>query len=953
MIREILSSIFEIVKDYVKHRLFPVTVVVIVLFAILVNRLFTLQIVEGEEHMENFIYKSEKTLTVESVRGNIYDRNGKLLAYNELSYSVTYSNDSALSERASELGISENQLKNQIIYKTIQILESNGDELYLDFPIELDSNNEYKFTVKDTQLKNFLKNVYSVTNFDDLSDEKKNSTANDIVKYLGKDLFNISDEYTKEETLKILGCRYKLWLNRFQQYVPVTIAYSISEESNAILTEYSEELIGIDITVESIRKYNDAVYFAHIIGYIGPISSDEMEQYNADLPEELQYASSDVIGKTGIEQYCEEYLRGQNGSETMYVDNLGKIIETVESTPATAGNDVYLTLDADLQKYCYDTLEKEIAAVILEHLVNQNTVVEESNGDIPITAVYFGLFDNNYLSIYDMGNNDASELEHNIYNLFTTTKENTLKNINNILTVDYTPLSGLSTTYQDYMEYICEFLSENGIFNTSLISKDDEEFINYTSNLTSLEHYLKYAISVEAIDISSFEAESSYYDTDEIYDLLCEYIINYLSLDTEFDKLIVENMIQSGEISGYDVVNLLYEQEILSVEGDTEYQEFMNGAYGPYEFMVRKISNLEITPAMLALQPCSGSVVVTDVNTGDVLAMVTYPSYDNNYLTNEVDATYYNKLLEDKTTPLINRATMQRTAPGSTYKPLVAIAGLSEGVVSQTTTFYCGGLFEKVSTAAKCWLYPGAHGYLDVEGAIQRSCNIYFYEVGYALATNSEGEYDDALGIERLAKYATLFGFNDYSGVEIPEISPNVSDNDAVRSAIGQGRNSYAPIQISRYVTTIANSGTCYNLTLIDKVTDYEGNLILDNQATVLNTVNIDESIWNSVHSGMRRVITNDTSSTEIIRQINVNVAGKTGTAQESEIEPDHAVFVSYAPYENPEISVTCVLRNGYHSSNAREVAGFIYAYLYDPEELIDEDIIENVNNTDTSIISE
>lgn len=943
MIKEILASLIEIITDYVKHRLFPVTVVIIVLFSILVNRLFTLQIVEGEEHMENFIYTSEKTVTVEAVRGNIRDRNGKLLAYNELSYSIVYSNTNALSARADELGISENELKNSILYKTINIIESCGDKLYVDFPIRINKEGEYEFTVRESSLKNFLKNVYGETSYDNLTDEEKNSTATDVVYYLGNRLFEISDEYAKEDYLKILSCRYKLWLNRFQQYLPVTIAYDISEQTNAIISEYKDELIGIDITVKSLRRYNDSIYFAHIIGYIGQISSEEMEEYNADLPKELQYTNQESVGKIGIEQYCEQYLRGKNGSKTMYVDNLGKVIETVDSSPAIAGNDVYLTIDADLQKYCYNTLEKEIAAVILENLVNLSSVNPGKNVKIPITDVYFGLFNNNYITLKHMESEDASELEIDVYNRFTSTKEELLTKINNILTKDFTPLKDLPSNYQNYMEYICEILSENGIFNTSLIDYEDPEYINYTEDQTSLEHYLKYAISIEAIDISKIDAQSNYYDTDEIYSLLCEYIINYLSLDTEFDKLIIKDMLQSSKISGYDVVKLIYDQGVLSTVGDEEYVEFMNGAYGPYEYMVRKISKLEITPAMLALEVCSGSVIVTDVNNGDVLALVTYPSYDNNYLTNEVDSDYYNRLLEDKTTPLVNRATMQRSAPGSTFKPFVAVTGLSEGVIDHTSTLFCGGLYEKVGMPAKCWLYPGSHGYLDVQGALQNSCNIFFYEVGYLLSLDQNGEYIDEKGIETLTKYAKMFGLDDYSGVELAEIKPSVSDMDAIRSCIGQGTNAYAPVQLSRYVTTLANKGTVYNLTLIDKVQDFDGNLLLDNKASVHNKLDVRNDIWADVHAGMRRVIEIDSDETDLVRMVNVPVAGKTGTAQESYLMPDHAVFISFAPYDKPEVSVTCVLRNGYHSSNAKEVAGYVYAYIYDPAILVENDIIENV----------
>lgn len=933
MLREILQSIKEIIVDYVKSRLFPVTVVVLVLFSILIHQLFVLQIKEGQEHMENFVYKSKKTLTIDSVRGNIFDCNGYLLAYNELSYSVVFSNDTAQTTMAKKLGISENETKNQIVSNTLSILEKNGDSLTLDFPIKLDANGNYQYTVKDQQLKLFLKDVYAQTDFDKMTDAQKNSTADDIMKYLKEKIFDVADTYSKEEALKIVAVRYKLWMNRYQQYVPVTIAYDISETSNAAITEHADELPGMSVSVKSLRHYNDAKYFAHVIGYIGAISDEELKERNADLSDNEKYTNEEMIGKTGIEQYCESYLRGTNGSETMYVDNLGKVIETVESKPATAGNDVYLTLDLNLQKYCYDTLEDEITSIILTYLTPAYNVVAEENSSIPITDVYFGLFNNNIFSLDHMHADDATDTEKVTISAIETQTESTINRIDDILTTSFTPLSELDQTYQDYMEYICEILSENDIFQSSMIDKEDQEFIDYTSNVTSLEHYLKYAISQEAIDISALQVESDYYDNDEIYNALCDYIIEYLKQDSEFDKLVIKDMLKSGEISGNMVVQLLYDQGVLNVDGDTDYQEYLNGSSSAYDFIRKKIQSQELTPAMLALDICSGSAIVTDVNTGDVKAYVSYPSYDNNYLTNEVDTDYYNKLLADKTTPLYNRASQQRTAPGSTYKPLVAIAGLTEGVIDTSSVYYCNGLFDKITPPAKCW-GNSAHGGLNVVGGIQHSCNLFFYNLGYDLAAK-DGKYNDAYGVERIQKYAELFGLGDKSGLELPEIEPHISDNDSVRSAIGQAKNTYAPIQLSRYVTTVANSGTCYNLTLIDKVTDYEGNIILNNQAEVKNTVQLAKSTWDAVHQGMRNVVAYSAGSNELINQINVNVAGKTGTAQESKVKPDHALFVSYAPYEAPEVSVTCVIQNGYSSANARELAGFIYAYMYDPDKLV------------------
>lgn len=175
-----------------------------------------------------------------------------------------------------------------------------------------------------------------------------------------------------------------------------------------------------------------------------------------------------------------------------------------------------------------------------------------------------------------------------------------------------------------------------------------------------------------------------------------------------------------------------------------------------------------------------------------------------------------------------------------------------------------------------------------------------------------------------------MFGLTDKSGVELPESEPNFSKTDAVRSAIGQATHSYAPIQLSRYVTTVANSGTCYDLTLIDQVKDVNGNVILDNHAKVRNTVNIANSTWKAVHNGMYRVVNGSRSSIgSMFSGMKVKIAGKTGTAQQSKLHANHAYFVSYAPYKNPEISVTCVIPNGFTSSNAAQTARDVYKYYF------------------------
>ena len=222
---------------------------------------------------------------------------------------------------------------------------------------------------------------------------------------------------------------------------------------------------------------------------------------------------------------------------------------------------------------------------------------------------------------------------------------------------------------------------------------------------------------------------------------------------------------------------------------------------------------------------------MTDVNTGEVLACVSYPGYDNNRLANTMDSAYYNKLANDLSSPFYNTATQERTAPGSTYKMLTSVAALTEGIITPSDGVVCEGIFEKVFPNPKCWISPGAHGWLDVTGALQHSCNIFYYEMGYELGvTESEdkkGEdgkpaktYSSDLGIDKLTKYAEMFGLNEKSGLEISESKPQISDTDSVLSAIGQGTNNYTTSQLARYVTAVANRGKVFQLSLLDKTVD-------------------------------------------------------------------------------------------------------------------------------------
>lgn len=944
------KNIRDSIINFITSRFFILILAFCVMCAILIYRLFSLQIVNGAEYLEEFTLKIRKERTIASTRGQIFDRNGELLAYNELAYSVTI-------EDVYESGRDKNKNVNKTIYSLINMIEANGDSVVSDFNIIIGDSGEFEFAVSGTTQQRFLADVYGKVYIDDLSYGEKTSTADDVMNYLaGKGKFEIGEfedpddrssdfivgkGYSKEMLLKMTTIRYEMSLNSFQKYIPTTVATDVSDETVAVVMENASSLDGVSIAEDTVRKYVDSVYFSHIIGYTGKISQKELETLSET---DDSYIMTDVIGKAGIESYMESYLQGTKGSEIVYVNNLGKVIETSDRIEPSAGNDLYLTIDKDLQKAVYNLLEQKIAGILVAQIKPVKEYVPKENATassiiIPIDDVYFALINNSVIDINHFSADDATELEQQVYGTFLNKEETVLAVLRDQLNDNPQAYNTLSAEYQVYNSHITNLLSEEGIVLSSEIDSEDEIYQAFRKTETiSLKEYLMHMIAMNWIDISKLELENQYSDSEEIYQAMLDYVFDSLQTDTDFHKKIYKYMIKEESLNGKQVCLLLYDQGIITGTA-AERATVQNGTISPYNFMLGKISNLEITPAQLALDPCSGSVVVTDVRTGEVLALVSYPGYDNNRMSN---SEYYARLNNDLSKPLWNYATQQTSAPGSTFKMVTATAALEEGVVGLGETVTCHGIWETISPQSpRCWIYPSAHGPLNVEGAIENSCNYFFYEMGYRLGRFG-GTYNSDEGLEKLAHYADLYGLSEKSGVEITEEEPKVSDTDSVRSAIGQGTNNYTTVGIARYVTTVANSGTCYNLSLIDKVTDSNGNLIEDFTPTVRNTVDIADSTWNAIHTGMRRVV----EDKGYYQGMGVNVAGKTGTAQENKNRPNHALFVSYAPYENPEISVTTRIAFGYAADYAAQLTQDVYKYYY---ELEDEDVLIDGTATDTN----
>ena len=958
------TKIKRIFKKISLKRTTVLILVFVIMSVVLVRRLFDLQIIQGEDYISKFQARTTKERVLKSTRGNILDRNGDILASNVLSYSLTLEdNGTYTSTREKNLTL------NGVAYQVLQILHSNGDDITHSFHIVVDKNGEYAFdVVEGFTLNRFRADIYGQALIDDLKDEQKTATADQMMEFLtGSEKFSIvlsgdraytEDELishglpltlTKQEMLDIATIRYELNTNSFKKYMQVTIATNVSEKSVAAIMENKTGLQGIDVVEDSIRQYIDDESMAPILGYTGKASSEELTELRKQNPD---YSNDAIVGKAGIEQYMELTLQGTDGKETVSVDNLGKVLKIDEDTKVepVAGDDVQLTIETDWQSAIYQILKQRVAGVLLTKIDAAKTfdytyVTDASQIRIPIYDVYNALISNSVIDITKFSNEDASDIEKNLYAKFQQKQQRVFDTISTKLNGSNPPAyKDEDEETQEYLSYICNDLLRDtlGIISKDAIDTSDATYKAWTTDETiSLKDYLTYATSQGWIDISSFSPEGEYLDSEEIYQALTAYIIDYLSTDTGFSKLLYKYMLQEDTISGQEICLVLYEQGVLD-KNDDDYENLASGAMGAYDFMINKIYTLEIEPAQLALMPCSASAVVVDVKTGDVVALVSYPGYDNNRLTNDMDTDYYAKLALDQSSPFFNKATQQTTAPGSTLKLLSTIAGMEEGIIDEGTYIECTGTFDYVDPPINCW-YKNGHGSLDIRTAIEQSCNYFFNMIGFQLGKVGDNEFSEVQSLNKLQEYASLIGLDRKTGIELSEATPKVSDAKAVPSYMGQGNNLFTTSELARYATVMATSGNVFKLTLLDKVMDPKGDVIQEYEPEIEDVVNISSNIWDVIHDGMRRVIQTHSQ----FDGLGVEVAGKTGTAELDLRHPNHGLFVGYAPASDPEYAVAIRIANGYSSGNACLIANDTFKYMYN---LADKDsILTGIASTDTS----
>lgn len=898
-----MDTLKERLGELLRNRLFVLLAAAAVIFMILVGRLFFMQIVNGEEADASLTSSVTREVTIPAARGNIYDRYGRPLAVNEAAFSVeiddsitvdyedadaeavslykklikngyvvgddlpitkdapyefTVSSDE-LEEWKTNIGLTKKQMnytaeetlnylyerfgitdadmteeekralvslginindKNIMITNLIMTIESNGGEIVDELPISQEQ--PYYFLLEDED------EILSWKSSVSMSEEELDYDAEESMRYL-IELFGIPENISPSMQRKVAAVRYSLYLQRYKKYQPVTVAREINDEVIAAVEENLDKFPGVSVETESMRVYEDGEIFSNIIGYIRQISDTELQEYS-----EYGYTSGDIVGKTGIEKVMELELNGQDGKMLVEVDNMGRKISTLETEAPVSGDDVFLTIDKELQISAYNYLKDALADAIITRLTS------ELEKDVPVT----------------------------LKQLFTS------------------------------------MIDSNNISVTEVMKAED-----------GYQKVLKDIILAHDPDIDVTDSE-----------------------DKTEAKQVLTNAVDNGTISYTTLIYVMIEQGVITAD-DNYKARIASGELTPFNVIIEKLESGDLEPAETGLEPCTGSVVVSDVNSGEVLALVTYPSYDNNELVNTFNNEYYNKLLEDPTTPLVNRPLMQKKAPGSTLKMITAIAGLETGVIIPDTQIRDKGVFKDAGTPyANCLIYSlngSTHGYVDVSHALEVSCNYFFYEVGYQLGNDTENPRS-LKGITILDEYYDAFGLNSPTGVEIGESAPSMASpsykeevikwqnpeatssqtawtsGDTIRAAIGQSVNSFSAASMNKYVATLANGGTRYKMHLLDKVKSSDGTVTEEVEETVENVLEIAPENLEAVYEGML-LVTQGSKGTlrNVFKDFPIDVAAKSGTAEENKNLSSHVWFVGFAPYDDPQIAVTVMIPFG------------------------------------------
>ena len=479
-------------------------------------------------------------------------------------------------------------------------------------------------------------------------------------------------------------------------------------------------------------------------------------------------------------------------------------------------------------------------------------------------------------------------------------------------------------------EIIAQISERNSEFPGITITTDSERKYNYG---TLASHIIGY---IGKISETEYNNNSDIYDNDDYVGKtgIESSMENYLRGKDGTEEI---EMSVDGTVTGESTTNEAVQGSSVVLTIDAGLQEVTENA------LKNNIEKIKYGGFSKSYDAKGGAVVVMDVKSGEVLSMASYPNYDPSVWVGGISKSDYQVIKENNS--LYNKTISGSYAPGSIYKMVTAIAGLQTGAMSIGEKINDTGVYTYGNNTWKCWYYTDyhrGHGYLNVSGAIQHSCNYYFYEVARRM------------GIDNLAKYARYFGLGSKTGIELPSetagtlASKEASEKqgkawnggDVLNAAIGQGDNDFSPIQIAKYISMVANGGNKIQPTIVKTILNSDGTEVskgdirnyakeklgLTNDTS--EDVQIDQENLNAVLEGMKSV-TDETGGTayNIFKNFNIEVGGKTGSAEAG--KNVNAWFVGFAPYNDPEIAVVVLVENGGHGNYTAEVAREIIAEYF------------------------
>ena len=919
-------------QKFFANRVLILGVVLLAAAAVLILRLFSLQFLHSEEYSESYMNTTRKEVSIPAQRGNIYDRNGVLLAGNEVVYSVTLTDWYYYTKQDGAF--------NEMLLRLIHLLQRFGEEPIKTVPAVVTEEGKYEFSGSAAKIRTFIRDVYGTKRIEEMQENGEDPyefDAETVIGYLQRSLYNFtsrwagSSEVSKEDALNICNIRYALAATSFTRYIETPIVENISPELQAAVLESQPDLVGVHVEQAFKRVYYNSECFSSILGYVGSITTEEIDDLNAQGG---HYIAGDMIGKEGIESAYESYLQGTKGHKIIYVNSTGITLHEEIISEPEQGNDVYLSIDSDMTIAAYNVIEQRLAGILVDHLYEKDDydpmeAYQKSDYKVPIRDVYFQMINNSILSIEDFAGEDACDAEKRMSSAMMRRKDELSAMLRSYLENRETKkISDFDQYGQAYINYLYSYMVREGFLQTASIDTEDEVYAAFREKDCSFPEFLWHALTEGWIDMTKFSEEQRYSTVEACYGFMTDAVLRDIAEPFgDFDRLIYDELIHTNRISGCEIGLAMFRQGVIAE--DPEWMERLkeNTNKAAFEFFSAKIKSMELLPGQIALDPCSAGLVLTDPNSGNLLAVVTYPGYDSNRIN---DSAYYMSLLSDQSSPLYSRATQSRLAPGSTFKMVTATAALEGGYLRPNERIRCEGIYDKLDHP-RCWIYrqrQSEHGYLDLVHAIGQSCNCFFYECGYRFSLNQNGQYSPAQGLSVLRDYAEMYGFGSPTGIETVENVSVISEDLPVTSAIGQGTHAFTTISLARYVTAIASQGNLYDFKLLTRIEDRDGNILLSRSPEIKSKLQLQDSTWERIHEGMYTVVHEGGSRSTDFEDLRYDYAAKSGSAQENRLRPEHGWYVSYGPYDHIQYAMAVQIPNGYSSGNAALISKGLYEFL-------------------------